>query len=144
MVTAQLSCGQWGIHSSVSPAGTGSAMKSSGLSPKPGMTLGPLCPSAHSLSKQLSPLLPHQRAVLQGDRLHRAVGDWSGEKGGRLSWPGHRRTLPPHSPPSNPTGHCQASCRATSSACGTCSPLCAHLRSPDGSFPQPDPKVSPD
>lgn len=35
----------------------------------------PPWPGAHSLSEKLPPLLPHQRAVLQGDRLHGAIGD---------------------------------------------------------------------
>lgn len=35
----------------------------------------PVPPSPHSLPQKLSPLLPHQRAVLQGDRLHRAIGN---------------------------------------------------------------------
>lgn len=33
-----------------------------------------------SLSEKLPPLLPHQWAVLQSDRLHGAVGDWRAEK----------------------------------------------------------------
>lgn len=48
-------------------------------------TAQPPCP-ANSLSEKLPPLLPHQRAVLQGDRLHRAIGDWRMEikEAGRL------------------------------------------------------------
>lgn len=94
----------------VSPAGTGRTVESPGLSPKPSMhTCAPPAmtphPSAHSLSEKLPPLLPHQWAVVQGDRLHRAIGDWREERKetgclseGTAMYP----SLPPSSQPSTP------------------------------------------
>lgn len=40
----------------------------------------PPWPGVHSLSEKLPPLLPYQRAVLQGDRLHGAIGDCGVER----------------------------------------------------------------
>lgn len=91
-------------ESSQSPVGTGRAVASQAYLP----AQPPPWPSVHSLSEKLPPLLPHQRAVLQGDRLHGAIGDCRMERKevGCLEGTTCRRPPPPPralSSPSNPS-----------------------------------------
>lgn len=85
--------------------------------PSPHSSPAPL--PAHSLSEKLPPLLPHQRAVLQGDRLHGAIGDWRVEtkEAGCLEQchgPITSSTFLPLKPASVTTGHGYTSCRVPS------------------------------